>query len=69
MHKNALVSVNMWKLENPNAVFYYQNCDATRDIAFTIGIQILWQNTTLLKYKRDGCNSTHATFSTTYLLR
>ena len=42
-HKNALVSVNMWKLENPNVIFYYQNDDATRGVPFTIGIQTSWQ--------------------------
>jgi hypothetical protein len=29
-HKNALVYANMWKLENANVVFYYQNDNATR---------------------------------------
>ena len=42
-HKNVLVSVNMWKLENPNVIFYYQNDDATRGVPFTIGIQTSWQ--------------------------
>ena len=52
-HKKALVSVNMWKIENPNVVFYYQNGDATRGVPFTIGIQTPWQKATLLKYRRD----------------
>ena len=55
MHKNALVSVNTWKLENPNVVIYYKNCDATGGVPFTIRIQTPWQKTTLLKYEKDGC--------------
>jgi hypothetical protein len=40
----------MWKLENPNVVFYYQNGDATGGVPFTIDIQTPWQKTTILKY-------------------
>ena len=67
-HKNALVSMNMWKLENPNMVFYYQNGDVIGGVPFTIGIQTLWQKTTLLKYGRDECISMDATFGANDLM-
>ena len=68
MHKNALVSVNMWKLENHNLVFYYQNGDTTGGVTETNGVQTLWQKITLLKYRKDGCNSMDATFGTNDLM-
>ena len=34
MYKNILVIVNMWKLENLNVIFYYQNGDATCKLDF-----------------------------------
>ena len=68
MYKNILVIVNMWKLENLNVIFYYQNGDATGGVSFTIGIQTPWQKTTLLKYENDGCISMDATFGTNDLM-
>lgn len=62
------MSVNMWKLENPDSVFYYQNGNGTEGIPFTIGIQTPWQKTTLMKYGRDGCISMDATFGTNDLM-
>ena len=52
----------MWKLENPNVVFYYQNDDASRGVHFIIGCQIPWQKTTLLKYGKDQYIFIDATF-------
>ena len=68
IHKNALVSVNMWKLENSNVVFYYQNGHATKGVSFIIGIQTPWQKSTLLKYERDGSISMTAIFGTKDLM-
>jgi hypothetical protein len=67
-HKNTLVSVNMWKLENLNVIFYYQNDDVTGGVPFTIGIQTSWQKTSLLKYEKHGCKSMDATFGTNNLM-
>ena len=66
--KNTFVSVNMWKLENPNVVFYYQNDDATTGVPFIICIQTPLQKTTLLKYRRDECISMDPTFGTNDLM-
>ena len=38
------------EIKNFNVVFYYQNGDTIGGVHFTIGIQISWQKTTLLKY-------------------
>ncbi len=62
------MSVNIWKLKNPNVIFFYQNEDATGYVHFTIGIQISWQKSTLLKYGKDGCIAMDATFGTNDLM-
>lgn len=67
-HKNVLLSVNFWRLENSHTIFFYQDSDAGRGVPFTIGIQTLWQKDTVLKYGKNSCISMDATFGTNDLM-
>jgi hypothetical protein len=54
-HKNALLNVKFWTLENPDLVPFYQDNDGVLDVPFTFGIQISWQRFKLLKYGNNSC--------------
>lgn len=72
-HKNKVVSLRMWKDENVQRVFFYQehslldmNITEQQNNPFALGFQTEWQFRMLLKFGNKGALAIDATFGTSH---
>ena len=72
-HLDETKSMKMWKIENPEMVFFYQdhalldlNVQKQDDTPFSIGIQTTWQHSIMFKFGHGNLLALDATFSTSH---
>ena len=63
-HRDDTISIQMWIMENPEAIFYHQENLASSNQAYILGIQLPWQKKKLLDFGHNSVVACDATFST-----